>query len=853
MYDDGGTYLKYLPNLGINDDGQGVFGLPRTIVTGLSKLDESKSRTSTLGVDANVLGILGAGKSWSKTRTSTEGYFNDFNGDGLMDVVRGGRVKFNRTESWDIIENSDVEFGNFSHETPNPITPGAIDQSLETSLELESLEELRAEHPQFDHIKAWKAPYTGLISITGIADLLQANDCNFEGENNVFRLTIEKALNNQQSNNTSTLLSRDIRISGPTSASMNLTHSISKGQTLFFRIHNRNNGCGGTVKWNPEIVYNPNANIPNDENENNRIYRDYSATEDFMKNNGGGWVPGNEDTSLSGINFNVTNETFDPYQFSDDIKFVIERTKYTHYAIGHQDEGQINESETDIITVYKTYNHKLGTISATEGSLGSLFNLDRLYLPNYINGKYSYAFRVYVESDSNVDWEGIDWSPTFTNQNGEIRYPSVTYYTYDNNVNQSNYQTYGNTLPNVTITDPDEEDDRLITISHNMFSGLDYSAFNDIPDDKFPIKVNWVIKQELNNDVSVINAPNPIVPATFYVQRGCTWIPWPINDHVCTYYFTTTADPDDGFVLSEAVNFNTYFKHYLTKEDVAALNADSSSKLYTALYIDNAEFALNNPSDVTIALHEDQQGSGYTFNTVTIDAPFMAMDPAFYGLTYRGWGEFLYNGGVTFNYDEEGNIPDGATPIHFDGNIDMSVFDHSGLDQNDASVDEDDIDDMGINDSSVRYALYGQDNPNNSYINSAVQHTQALVASHGFTSGQLITQLGRFGEYNIYELYADPNEIFSETPSILAGLKQRSISKGKSTSGNITVPLGENPGDNDIEISGSSSNGASKLLNQYVDINGDRYPDLVTKSDILYTNMQGRYTDLVKNDFVSGK
>src|SRR5690606_9680033 len=79
--------VYYRPNTGVG------FGSLLT-VNGINKLTKVKSRTRGSGYDANIFGF-GVGKSKSTTRSETDDYFVDFNGDGLPDMITGGRVKFN--------------------------------------------------------------------------------------------------------------------------------------------------------------------------------------------------------------------------------------------------------------------------------------------------------------------------------------------------------------------------------------------------------------------------------------------------------------------------------------------------------------------------------------------------------------------------------------------------------------------------------------------------------------------------------------------------------------------------------------------------------------------------------------
>src|SRR5690554_6348336 len=68
---------------------------------------------------------------------------------------------------------------------------------------------------------------------------------------------------------------------------------------------------------------------------------------------------------------------------------------------------------------------------------------------------------------------------------------------------------------------------------------------------------------------------------------------------------------------------------------------------------------------------------------------FHAITPAFYGMTYQGWGQFLYNGGLHVSYDEEGNI--NSNIDYFDGPINLSKINCDFTDYN--QDDRDNLDD----------------------------------------------------------------------------------------------------------------------------------------------------------------
>ncbi len=825
--------LKYLPNLGIDENNQGVFGT-EVSVTGINDLSQSKSRTNGFGFDANVAigagGInaasIGVGASWSKTRSSTDEYFMDFNGDGLPDMISNGTVKFNTTSTWE--NPSFVTYHSNAASSPNPIVSGSINPSLIEDLELETLDELRADHSQYDHVKAWCAPYTGIIKIQGQAWLRNKNGCGEPSEINRFRLRIERSAEGETIAATILAGSTKYLTNVGSSQSYNLNSiSVNKGDLFFFRIHNENYGCGGEIEWNPEVTYTSATNIPNTIDEHDNNFRNFSAEGDYIMNNGGSWSPDADDNSIS-INFNITNNTFSAYELSDAVKFRIERLRFEHDG-----DGMILEDNTQTLVWTKTYNPSVGNITGP-GAPSGFLNLPNQYLNG---GLYSYAYRFYAESETNVQWDEINWQPTLTAS--EITYyPGVSYNVFEDNVNQSKYWYNSSSFVNPIIdnTDPNDPDKPLHRISHNMFDSGLYTLFlGSMEDEDFPVKITWAVKEDLNDVTKTLTTK------TFYLHRlNCVF------GTICNYQFRTSSNPSGGVVINpSSPTYFPYYQYNLTKEEVEDIK-DGFGRVYSGFYLDAPIFGQGNPANITLALHPNEVGN-YFHTPQILNAPFIARKSTFYGTTFRGWGQFLYNGGVKFEFTDEGELISGSLES-FESPIDMAVFDYSSNPEDiQDEIDNADPDNVDINGVTVRYSYYGQDNADNSYRNSAIKYDLDNSIKYGYNNtNKLTAQLGRFGEFNLYELWTDPNDLLDG--SAFAGLKQRTLSKGNAQSGNLGIgPLG---------VSGTISNAKSKVLNQYVDLNGDRYPDIVTDGHIQFTNMRGSLSneaqDNIDNEFVSG-
>ncbi|WP_159802450.1 SpvB/TcaC N-terminal domain-containing protein, partial [Flavobacterium sp. MK4S-17] len=786
----------YKNNSGVRyreNNGTG-FG-PLYEVNGISRLTTTKSRTRGSGFDANIKGF-GVGKSRSKTRSETDNYFVDFNGDGLPDLISNKKVYFNHgTDSMEINFNTNV------NGSENTILSGGMDASVVDDLNLPGLPELREEYPQFDHVKVWKAPYTGTIIITGNAELIYKNNNGVHP--NTFKLNIQQ--------NENIIKSQTLSSVGQETSMAMYYIDVDKDDIFYFRTHNLDEGYGGEIKWNPIITYtnSDNAMHLSVTDENGNYINKYSVADDFIMNNGGDFqVHGN----ITNINFNLPS--YQAYQFSDNIRFVVKGRR-----INNEDGSEISLGKW--IKAYNNYNG----VYAENNSLNI----------SSTPAGYTDMLEFYVESNSNVNWKAINWKPIVSTNTGNY-YPPVNYSIYNNNLRENKYWFDTNQLisPIIYDTIPDDEGTAFLKISHNLFSHLanNPGILNHLKNKDFPIKINWVVKGETSVGVKLLNS------TTFYLHRTGQIL------NIYQYKFNNSEfDPNANFEYSE-----DYKEATLTKKEIKDI-IESQGRLFSAFYVNNEKFSYN--ADITLKLHPDQE-SNYSFSPIKIDKPFHALSITPYGILHRGWSQFLYNGGYGFEHDEDGEIVNVNNPEDFGSapiDKDLFVIDNESNVPGDVPGDID-PDDVQESDSPIRYTFYIQDNENRKYVNQGVvnrtivdENTENTInAVYGYNENNDLTAVtGRFGEGNLYDVYVDPNDIISGNSGYFFGMSQRSISKGKAKSANFGYG------------SATESNAESKVLNQYVDLNGDRYPDMVSESKIQYTDMLGGISNnKISNSFITG-
>ncbi|MAN26468.1 SpvB/TcaC N-terminal domain-containing protein [Mesonia sp.] len=834
VYKDGGN-IKYKANLGKSNTGTPLgFGSIRTL-NGLNKLSHTSSYTTGAGVEANIGGLAGAGKSWTWTKSSTDSYFLDYNGDGLLDIVKNNRILFNSTETTQgEPDYNERDFVYEVNETENSLLSGAFDQDMIDQFELETLVELRGKYPQFDHVKIWRAPYTGTININNQAELTDKN-IDDDLNSNSFRLSIEKSEHNQSSGLTTIIPVGNsygnylILNNVGSSASFNKNGiQVDKGDKLYFRIHNLQNGYGGEVVWNPAIEYisNPFGLISQNEyiDENGVDLVNYDAIDDFIINNGEAWAVKNSITSLN-IDFQLNTQDFSQFSFSDDITFKV-------IIDGIDSDGEVTTS-----VVERIYQHQ------NNSATGSFNNSNMTEFLSLDQNNLNYSLTFIVESDSNVDWQSLNWKPKIT-ANNETFYPSVSYAVYSNNLNSTKYWIKSNDLPSPTIStiEPNDGESSYLKIKHDLddiqvLGGNPTSSnpLNSLSDDDFPIKINWITKSEVNDIAKVI------YKKTFYLHRS-PYVDFMFNEG---YFYKLTNSPatpsnytDPDPALTEA-----YFSKIFSKLDIQALQADSDSRIYSAFYSQYGE--VNDNLQINFEVYDDNQSEFLELTTPTIQKPFFALAPLFTGYAYKNWGQFLYNSGVKIEYDEEMNPNlDPNSITYYDGNIDIeSLGNGDTLYESTEEIEEvaDNLQDennesISVNDAEVRYSLYKQNNYLGEYYNETV-----INSFYGFSNNTLTTYIGRFAEENIYDIYVEPSSLLEADNGVFLGLKQRTKSKGKATTGQLGLG------------SGTKSKSSTDVIVEYVDLNGDNYPDIVTKNKILYTTMLGNYqAESIGNDHHSG-
>ncbi len=799
VFDSGAGGLKYRLNTGSS------FGTLSDI-TGISSLSKTISTSTTLFGD--IVFFANLSKSWSTSRSYTDGYFTDVNGDGLIDVIRDGGVRFNQFSDFNGL-NQNVNFSNNVNTTKNEIVPGILSQEIANDITLPTLDEIKEESPQFDAVKVWEAPYAGIINISGTAVLKQKNPIEAPNVNN-FRLTMQKngselAFSPQNGQSNPNLLSLSVVNQSFQTNCNNVL--VQKGDLIFFRSHNLGYGTGGEVRWEPKIQYFQMAEFSSFfTDENGKEIHKYDAKDDYILTNGNGIDI--TAASNASVQTQASQVTFaQGVNFTDEILFKVYFTK----------SYNLNDEEITI-TVPETL--------AKYTSENGLVILDSSISFTTPNENYNYTLNFVIESDSNISWGDVSWKPILNlSINGvtSTQIAPVTHRIYNHQFQEFNPRI--NTLDldpefnEDVVIDEDNENDNILKITHTLNSdnNFNFSSLNDIPDDEFPLRIQLVVKSEKESDniVSVVGKRN------IEISRV-----------------------SNQYLISNSSTSPIYIKR---------LNLSEISNLYISYYskipIIEDFFQDNNGINIKVErLNEtDPNAQNHDFQEVlSINRPLFTSKTNFFGQPYRGWGQFLYNGGIQLSRDENGDIIFNGNNPQIENNfglgpIEMNIFptaDSNGsIDGMPSDPENASVDDISVSNTIVRYTIYEQDNDLGCYINRVINHQtindENFVVKHLLhpTSGELLTKQGRFGTADLFTEFVDIDDLLSQGG--FPGFRQYSESKGKGTSYGA------------FGFTQSESTADSKVLNQYLDLNGDNYPDLITQNKTQYTNMLGGL-DLLK-------
>lgn len=246
-----------------------AFALPT-----LPAISHTSSEQFSFGAEAYFVANVFVNQSQEFTTQDT--YFEDVNGDGLADLVDNGQVLFNHLDASGI-----PTFSANSADTPVPVGGGTVDPSgIGTST---LAQQASAADPLVDTLRVWTAPYTGSISITGDAALIQPSGA--ASAPNASPDGVRVAIQQNGTELWSTTIGPD-DFSPHTPAGVTGL-PVTAGDRIYFRSQSVSDGNDDRVSWDPVIAYQ--GVTPTTDVNGLDVYT-YQASKDFTLAGRGGAV-----------------------------------------------------------------------------------------------------------------------------------------------------------------------------------------------------------------------------------------------------------------------------------------------------------------------------------------------------------------------------------------------------------------------------------------------------------------------------------------------------------------------------------------------------------------------------------
>lgn len=564
--------------------------------------------------------------------------------------------------------------------------------------------------------------------------------------------------------------------------------SVKRGDRIYFRVHSVAAG-NPEVNWNPKVEY-TNATLAATTDQNGLTLYNSSYSDGFVLSRELPVVfPGNGTATISWEEF-VVNEPTDAVTVQ-----IVERTQS-----GAMYTDQVLYSQVCNPNAVSWVYPMTGTVTAP-----ATINNNQVIIP--VTGTTDssvkrYLFRLFATS--NVDWKSINWKPkmvctttqtvagsTQTVTTAETKYPIVDYSIYKPFLCGPNYLTTTVTGTNVGIKP---------SLPNSLFSSTDNG------------KVYFVVK------------------------KG--------NDFLGRRVFTVTGG-------NVTVDLTT----------AIPLGTGSTHTVEIGFYSDDSARTINSPTDVSLLLkilnaaNIAQIMSGTTsVSSVSVNqANFWHKPNALMGTMYRQWGQFMYNPSATTT----------GTPL---STLGVKLMDENLLTITNAQA------------TSLNNLIYGS--VGSTTLSSTLTNIQNADVSTQAGAQALQSQMqmlqDQFDQLNTFPfMVANPTRDFdgsytekwmgfhAECYSSAAGARAARLEQahssevpGESNTTQATLMTGafgiDKVSDGEaqsVSAGGSASvvgasgtfslGGESRLRSDYVDLNGDSYPDIVTESQVQFTRKMG--------------
>ncbi|MFC7615672.1 SpvB/TcaC N-terminal domain-containing protein [Actinokineospora soli] len=260
-----GGGIFYRANLS-GPGGQTRFSDTPVRLSGLPGISSERTRSTTVGVES-YFGVA-AQLDYVSTTTTSDRYFSDVNGDGVIDLVNNGGVLFGHLDA-----NGNPAYSANSADTAAPIGPGAVsgtivgDQTAEFERQVDQF-------PLLDGVRRWVAPYSGTVRVDGRVRLVQ--DTSPERAAYTKADGVRVAIQHGGTELWAQRIGPEDHIEFAPSGVDSI--AVQRGDALYFRVQSVLDGMYDQVAWDPEITY---VGLPATEDVNGLANNRYLASRDF--------------------------------------------------------------------------------------------------------------------------------------------------------------------------------------------------------------------------------------------------------------------------------------------------------------------------------------------------------------------------------------------------------------------------------------------------------------------------------------------------------------------------------------------------------------------------------------------
>jgi RHS repeat-associated protein len=791
-------FMKRLP------DGLGFDPTQREITGPFSTFQLTKTRSHQIGIGVypGLNSYIGGSKSFTTAETSI--YFTDANNDGLIDIVMNGAVYFNRLEA------GQPTFLPTTTGTPNPIEKrGDVSPQLNfnTLTDAEVLE-LKRRNPLQDAVRMWIAPHAGHIRINAPIHLaeIKSEHSNKDG----VKVSIQHGskilwYRTIDAKNYHTILPDSVE-----------NIQVNKDDVLFFRVHSIDNGNDDIVLWNPEITY-----VDKDLNfvdPDDNAYYAYKAGDDFL-------LSGKYTLSTPFHGIARIYSEFKKPVLSDDIEVIITRknstlgvdTLWHTFHAWHAEVDTIIEipsmeiSEDDEVSfmIYSSSNVKWNDISwnpylyytqSLSEDIPSVVDEDGNYLyyayPVANHTLYPYLLNmgkvfqvpvivdtlsVYPVLNETASGEKGFFDLAVLNEEGEI-------------VHQKQFELKnGKLIPETPI---------VFACASNTTISFLYNPLRDLSDNFHLTDVSITsdnpLVEPIEHPVSEVFEYNPFVKITawggvdtlqnpFYKPKGSMWF---------------TVKQKNKLIAKEKRNYNNGI-------DSLTFQASSGEILYFEYFLESGDLIPCLVDSIQIDVAKETYYEKAFIHSILTDTIMHQ-----YGHMYRGWGQFGYNAN-----EGRGELPIDVRKLSITGDIDKKAENKEIKPKDiEGSKDMDELENRfsdagGYNASTSVFVLMRPD---------ALHQRWMGYDDFVYVTADTLSS-SRMGEKEITSggaLSVEKDKFFAPVK------KNKSTTSG--ASGNLMGIVGS-----------TASNTNSIMISDFMDMNGDGFPDIIAGGVVQFTNSQG--------------